>query len=405
MSVVIIPFSQARADEGEPVPNNVDPHRFEVAGFPILGGNSDIGVQFGGAATLTRFDGKAFPYLWNVDLLLSGSVKDDSSGFRLVQQSHVLRIDAPDLLDGHLRVDSRVSFQRTINQGYFGIGDATTADVPASDTSGRHFEYLQEETRLRTIARIHTGTVVDLALGENLRVEAPDVYAGSKLAADKGAGEVYGTDTMLLAGVAAGVIIDTRDSEFVTRRGIFYQMGVEATGGTTDGVGYGEASAVLSHYAPLGNKLVFASRFVASFQFGHVPFYDLAQGGVFEPQYLFGSENGVRGVPNGRYSGEVKLVSNTEIRATPFPRFVVGGQRLRVGTTTFFDAGRVWAGYSAISAADGRAFGLKFGVGGGVFLQWGEAAIFRVEVAYSPDAAEVNPGFPVGIYVSDGLTF
>jgi len=38
-------------------------------------------------------------------------------------------------------------------------------------------------------------------------------------------------------------------------------------------------------------------------------------------------------------------------------------------------------------------------------MQWGEASIFRVEVAYSPDAESANPGFPLGIYVSDGLMF
>jgi hypothetical protein len=48
---------------------------------------------------------------------------------------------------------------------------------------------------------------------------------------------------------------------------------------------------------------------------------------------------------------------------------------------------------------------MKYGVGGGLFLQWGEAAIFRVEVAYSPDAVAENPDFPVGLYVSDGLMF
>jgi outer membrane protein assembly factor BamA len=216
---------------------------------------------------------------------------------------------------------------------------------------------------------------------------------------------VPGGSSMLLAGVAAGVMVDTRDSEFVTRSGVFYQVGVSATAGSSDQVTYGEAAAVLAHFAPLGGPFIFANRFVASFQIGRVPFYDLAQGGVFEPQNLLGGETGVRGVPIGRYAGRVKMISNTEVRATPFPRFNVFGQRLRVGTNLFFDAGRVWSDYHAISPADGTSLGLKYGAGGGVFLQWGEAAIFRVEVAYSPDAESENPGFPVGIYVSDGLMF
>jgi len=56
--------------------SHLDPRRYELAGFPIVGGNSDIGVQFGAAVTWTKFYDLAKPYLWNIDLLLSGSVKD-----------------------------------------------------------------------------------------------------------------------------------------------------------------------------------------------------------------------------------------------------------------------------------------------------------------------------------------
>jgi len=388
--------------------------RYELAGFPIVGGNSDIGVQFGGAATLTRFYDKAFPYLWNIDLLLSGSVKNDQNGFNLVQQSHVLRLDAPDLWGGRLRLDSRASYQRTINLGYYGLGNAVRVDLtppPGQTTIGRRYEYLQDEGRLRSIVRFHTSSPVDLVLGGILRYEAPQVYGGSQLATDlaarnpDGSPVAVGGQPAMLAGLAAGFMVDTRDSEFVTRNGFFYQVGAGATVGSAEQVAYGNASAVLEHFAPLGGPLVFASRFVASFQFGRVPFYDLAQGGTFEPQYMLGSETGVRGVPIGRYAGPIKMMANTELRATPFPRFTLWGQRLRIGTTAFFDAGRVWNQYSLTSAADGNSLWLKYGIGGGVFLQWGEAAIFRVEVAYSPDAESENAGLPLGIYVADGLQF
>lgn len=400
---------------GAPDPNSaasLPKTRYELAGFPILGGNTDIGFQLGAAATLTRFYNDVFPYEWNVDLLLSASAKSDE-GLRLVQQSHVLRLDAPDLLEGRARLDTRLSFQRTINAGYFGVGNAAPA-TPASDpcAPGRRFQYLQEEGRVRGIGRIHTPVQgLDVALGFNLRGEDPSVYCGSKLAADLapsqpgGTPAVVGGEPTFLGGGSAGAMLDTRDSEFITTRGIFYQLGVSGTGGTAEHVGYGEVAAVLAHYAPLGGPFIFAGRFVGSLQFGRVPFYDLQQGGVFEPQYLFGSENGVRGVPAGRYAGQIKILSNLEIRSTPFPKFHLLGQLFRIGTTTFFDVGRVWSGYSAASTADGTSVGLKFGAGGGLFLQWGEAAIFRVEAAYSPDAVAENPSLPIGIYVSDGLMF
>ncbi|HZU82352.1 MAG TPA: BamA/TamA family outer membrane protein [Polyangiaceae bacterium] len=387
--------------------------RDEVAGLPILGGNSDIGLQFGGAATYSRFFDDVRPYLWNIDLLLSASVKGDQNGFRLVQQSHLLRLDAPALFGGRVRVDARGTFQRTINAGYYGIGNATTAapaDSAANVDLGRRYQYVQQEGWLRTIARVRTGTVVDAALAGNLRYEAPEVYRGSKLEEDLAIGPggspaALGGGAALLASVGAGLVVDTRDSEFVTRRGIYYQVGVAATAGSAEGVAYGESSAVLAHYARLGGPFIFASRMFVSFRFGRLPFYDLQTGGAFEGESLLGGDSGVRGVPQGRYAGLVKAISNIEVRCTPFPRVRVLGESLRVGTSTFFDAGRVWSDYRWTSPADGASLGIKYGVGGGFFVQWGEAAIFRVEFAYSPDAVSENPGLPIGVYVADGLMF
>jgi hypothetical protein len=406
----------ALADGGEATDTTLKDRRYELAGFPIVGGSTDIGVQFGGAATLTRFWDKQFPYDWNLDLLLSASIKDDQNGVRLVQQSHVLRLDSPGLLGGRLRVDTRGSFQQTINAGYYGLGNASVANLtplPGQATIGQRYQYQQDEGRVRAIARFHTGTPLDIAFGANLRYEAPIVYTSppTKLSEDlaarnpDGSAVIAGRAPAALAGLTVGLMYDTRDSEFVTRRGIFYQIGVGPTVGSAEQVAFGEASVVLAHFAPLPGPFVFASRFVASFEFGRIPFYDLAQGGNFEPQYLLGSDSGVRGVPFGRYAGPIKVMTNIELRATPFPRFQFLGQRLRIGTTTFFDAGRVWNQYAFISAADGDTLGLKYGIGGGVFLQWGEAAIFRVEAAFSPDAESENQNLPVGIYVSDGLMF
>jgi len=85
-------------------------------------------------------------------------------------------------------------------------------------------------------------------------------------------------------------------------------------------------------------------------------------------------------------------------------RFRLFGDEFRVGNNIFLDAGRVFASYSA-DDRDGKGLGLKYGVGAGVFVVWGTAAVFRIEMAYSPDAVSVNPGFPIGIYAADGQMF
>jgi hypothetical protein len=38
-------------------------------------------------------------------------------------------------------------------------------------------------------------------------------------------------------------------------------------------------------------------------------------------------------------------------------------------------------------------------------LRWGQAGVFRLEAAYSPDAVSENPNFPIGLYLEDGVMF
>jgi hypothetical protein len=383
-------------------PAGADPQRFELVGFPILGGNSDIGFQFGAAGTLTRYCGQVEPYLWTINLVLSGSVKDDSNGLRFVQQYHIIRIDAPDLFNGRMRLDTFATYQRTVNEGYFGPGDASRAPLPPSQKSfGDYYEYLQNEPRLRFISRVHNSSPVDFVFGGNFRWELGSAYPGSKLAQDLANRVVTGGSSMGLGGLAVGVVYDTRDTEFVTRHGLFYQIGAGVTAGTADAVLYGNASAILSHYIPIWGPFLFAARVLGSVEWGTVPYFDLQQAGTFEPLQLFGGESGVRGVPDGRYSGKIMALANLEIR-TLFPRFYLLGQHWGIGATTFLDTGRVWAPNPTL---DGTGAGLKFGLGAGFFIQWGEAAILRFEAAYSPDAVSENPSLPFGVYVSDGLMF
>jgi hypothetical protein len=80
-------------------------------------------------------------------------------------------------------------------------------------------------------------------------------------------------------------------------------------------VRYGNLNMTLRHYEPIGGPFVFASRLVVDAGFGNFAFYDLSQGGAFPPVDMPGGPQGVRGVPNGRYSGLLKTVANAELRA------------------------------------------------------------------------------------------
>ncbi|WP_394827705.1 BamA/TamA family outer membrane protein [Pendulispora albinea] len=381
------------------------PRRYEFLPVPNIGGNSDVGVELGAAFTLVRFYDNAKPYRWLLGGVVSTSVKNDSEhGLHLVQQYHVLRFDVPNLFGGRVRIDSRLNFVRVISARWYGLGNDSHpgGGAPGSDAAHAN-QYVAQEVRLRSLVRVKTGTPFDAAIGVSLRYNAPELYEGSKLDLDAKNADLPGTRNAFLASLAGGVILDTRDNEFAPHKGVYYQLGAGATVGSAQRVSYGEVAGVFASYIPIARPVTLASRVFSSFQFGRVPFYDLEQGGVFNQQYTIGSALGVRGIPFGRYAGHVKMMVNYEVRTTPFPRFRVARWMLQVGTTTFLDAGRVWADYRS-SAPDGRTPGIKYGVGGGFYFHWDRSSVFRVDVAYSP-TDHPRTGMPVAYYVSNGLIF
>ena len=379
---VLLAPGTAHGGDDAPLP----PNRDEFIPVPDVGGNSDVGVELGVAGSFVRFRENHYPYLFRLDAVASMSVKNDARGFRPVQQYHTVRVDAPQFLSRRLRLDARVDFLRAVDATWFGVGNASTTEPrPPPPDAASAYEYIAEHVRFSALVRIKTESPFEIALVTHARYEFPEAFADSKLRDDLVSGTVFGREAVFLETVGAGFMVDTRDNEIMPRRGIFYQVGLSGTAGTAENVHFGEASVVTSHYASLARPVIFASRFIASFKVGNVPFYELQQGDVFNPQYLVGGDGGVRGVRLGRYAGLVKTISNTELRFVPFPRFHVFNWRVLAGSTVFFDAGRVWSDYAPRPRVDGRTLGLKWGLGSGLFFQWDEANLFLVEAAYSPD--------------------
>jgi hypothetical protein len=392
------------------VPPSADAHdydtpHYEPAGFPLLGGDSDIGFEFGVVGTLSHFDEGIVPYQWNMDVVLALSLKNGPSGEEITQQSYQWNVDVPELFGGKVRLNPQLLYYRTVNQLYYGIGNASSAARPAG-ADARYFEFDDRQARLRELTRIALRGPVDLMVATTYRYEDPHPYTGSKLAEDAANGAIRGEEPASLFTAAVGFVYDTRDNEIFPRRGSYHHIGVRGTIGLplADHIGYGGAGARLSTYLPLGGPAILALRGTADLEFGNVPVYDLYTGGVFLTDEMVGGSSSVRGVPDGRYSGLIKVFGNAELRAM-LVRVHLFGQQFRFGGNLLFDAGRLWSDYTFHARADGSGIGLKWGAGGGGYLQWGQAAVFRLEVAYSPDAASENPSLPLGIYVEDGVMF
>src|SRR5262249_2447068 len=146
-----------------------------------------------------------------------------------------------------------------------------------------------------------------LMVSTNFRFVGPATYTGSRLARDDAATDpkLYGMRSAVPLALGVGVGYDTRDNEFFPRSGSFHHVGVKTTYAlpASTAIGYGEFGGIFAKYVPLNRTFVFAARGLVDAQFGHVPFYDMYAGGIFEVQPLPGGPEGVRGVPVGRYLG------------------------------------------------------------------------------------------------------
>ncbi len=405
--VALVPVAPGANSKGASSDEERDfdtPH-YEPAGFPLIGGDSDIGFEFGVVGTLSHFANGVVPYQWNADLVLALSLKNGPSGSEVTQQSYQWNIDIPGLVGGRVRLNPQLLYYRTVNQLYFGVGNASSARIPAG-ASPRYYEFDDRQARLRELTRVAVRGPVDLMIATTYRYEDPHVYSGSQLEHDAASGAVRGVRPMSLFTAAAGFVYDTRDNEIFPTRGSYHHLGLRGTFGvpSSAAVGYGGAGARVTTYVPLGAVTTLALRGTLDLEFGNVPVYDLYTGGVFLTDEMIGGSSSVRGVPDGRYSGLIKAFGNAELRSL-FIRFHLAGQQFHMGGNLLLDAGRLWSDYTFHARADGSGLGVKWGTGAGAYLQWGQAAVFRLEVAYSPDAASENPSLPLGIYVEDGVMF
>jgi outer membrane protein assembly factor BamA len=195
-----------------------------------------------------------------------------------------------------------------------------------------------------------------------------------------------------------GLQFDNRDNNVSTHVGTFDSFDVQLSPKGTSWLPYQylEATADIRFFIPLWKpRITLAGRIVGDLLYGDPPFYALS---CFEDTYAVGGLNGVRGVPGQRYYGKIKTLGNLELRSE-IASFHMLGKSMVFGAVAFLDGGRVWADTSFQPSLDGRAVGLKYGVGGGLRLQSGSAFVLRADLAWSPDAT------PVGGYVAAGQMF
>jgi hemolysin activation/secretion protein len=135
---------------------------------------------------------------------------------------------------------------------------------------------------------------------------------------------------------------------------------------------------------------------------GDTPFYELDHAGAFPNDANIGGAKATRGIPEGRYRGQTKLLGQLELRSWIIGH-MLGNTHVRAGLEAFLDTGRVWAVTGQKNPdLDGTGLGIKAGTGIGLRLGWGEYGVVRVDFAWSRDG---DPNQPFGIYMDVDNTF
>jgi len=406
-----VPRERAPAADASPEATQT-PRRssLEWAPLPAIGGNTDMGLMLGAQGVVAQNDPVVKPYRYRVWAQVAMSLKWwDGRGLYVPVHMHFLRADVPGLLGDRLRLWLSLEYNQRNNAGYYGLGNASRyrtaeddpAAIPTVSRARQRYQYRQYEPLFRLNARYRIRESLFFSTGVRLHWERSEVYPGSALWEDRNM--VLGLQDHVGLQVAAGLVWDSRDHEYVPRRGFYAEMQVRGSPGLGSRLHYGGFTLDGRAYVPLLDEwLVLASRVFTDLLFGNVPFYELSRASAYENREYPGGRDGFRGVPEGRLHGKVKLGVSAELRSM-FWTFHLLKERFRVGALLLADVGRVWNGYRTDRARDGSGAGLHWGAGVGLRVQIAETIVARFDFGYSPDQAE--QGFPLGIYVDVGHVF
>lgn len=389
---------------GSQVAAQVDAERTELGLVPLVGGNTDYGIAAGMLGSAAKFGEGYDPYRWRTEFAAVASFKRQEHQTIVPYQDYYLKLTVPELFSDRFRLTLRASFTRAQFLYYYGIGNASSDVVPSSGPGTKYFQYdrIYPIVRLEGLIRLSDVLYLDTAVSYTQNWITP--YPGSKLEADLSSEDptvrrlVHAAHRFGVPMARIGLIFDDRDNELIPSRGGYHEIrfeGVPRTYGDASFT-YGRANFTARFYAPLwGSRLVLASRLVGDTLVGDPPVYELTE---LDNGAALGGEQSVRGVPAQRYAGKTKILGNVELRASLFP-FRAFDNDFVFGTVAFFDTGRVFADNAPVRELDGRGVDMKYGVGGGIRLQWGRSFAIRADAAWSPDAR------PIGLYFNAGHIF
>ena len=311
------------------------------------------------------------PYAGLVDIEIGSSTHGTRFG--------IAEFHAP-LLWERWRLTARVGAARAARFGYFSLGNDSRYD-PDSVSKSQPFFYRAKRSRYFGSAELSRQLHGPFYVAASLEVENSrfnDLPMNSLFRQDFGTKTITDTDVR----GRLTLVLDTRDNEFDTRRGIFAEASVlEGSGGD----GYTRFTGIVRGYVPLREGTTIAARLGGSGMTGKPPLNALFEVPTWESSVpVYGGVTSNRGYDFQRLAGEDVLIGNLEVRHDllnlgDFGAFTLLG---------FVDAGRVFQDEPFKLTTDD----LLVGYGGGLAIRILRFSIWTFNFAGGDDGFKFNAG-------------
>jgi outer membrane protein assembly factor BamA len=338
--------------------------------FPSLGNNFPlVAIHFEERKAADYFARTPYAGLLSIDV---------GTGFTGARMA-VARFHAP-LLKKGWRLATTVGATRESRFSYFGLGNGTKNSGDSVTKSQPHF---YEARRARYFGNVEISRQIKgpLYLAVSGGVEhsnLSDLSGPSLFRAENGTSDVSDTD----ARGRATLVLDTRDNEFNTTKGLFAQASVTAGSG---GDGYTRVSADVRAYLPLREGTVLAARVAGS---------GLSDGAPLNARYEIPIWEGETSVLGGAYSHRGLLFQRLAGRGVLFGNAEVRHDLLNLGDLgaftllAFVDAGRVFESEDFKLTTKN----MKVGGGGGLAIRLLRFTIWTFNFATGPDGFQFTAG-------------
>ncbi len=161
----------------------------------------------------------------------------------------------------------------------------------------------------------------------------------------------FGSDGSSNLGLGIGLVQDNRHNVLNVRDGFFSELAfLHSNPGWGSTFKFSSITSDTRFYTPIGENNVLATQLLGQFNFGNIPFNQLAQ---------MGGESMMRGYYFGRFRDNHQLATQVEYRMLPLPL----GFTNRIGAVVFASSGTVFSDLNNLKMPN-----LKFAAGAGLRL-------------------------------------